>query len=54
MKKELEDLIKMSERKDANIPLLIESAYERGVLAGIEIAKENIKEKIIEVIKEGI
>ena len=49
--KEIEDLIKMAEQKNSNIPLLLEDAYKRGYIQGIELTKLTILEEITQLLK---
>lgn len=36
---EIKDLIKLAEFNEANIPMLLEAAFKRGMVAGKDIAK---------------
>lgn len=44
----IQDLIDMVKRGDANIQMLLETAYNRGIQMGIHVAKEKMRECIDE------
>ena len=44
----IDDLVEVSKQKDANISMLLETAYKRGRIDGKEMAKKKIIEAIIE------
>jgi len=46
MKKEIKDLIMIAEMGEANIPLLLEDAYNRGLRDGKDLAKRKSIEAI--------
>ncbi len=48
MKKDIKDLLEIAKQQNANVPLLIEDAFHRG----LQIGKDLAKKKAIEAIEQ--